>query len=385
MAILGDGSNAPQRRPGCQLSLAGWLLVLFLALVGAQWISGSGLWGLRPRASQPRLITARGDLAQDEQATIALFEANQESVVYIATSARMQYPAWTRRDDVDVPRGTGTGFLWDEVGHVVTNFHVINQSDRQFVTLSDGTHYEARYVGGDPANDLAVLKIEAPASKLRAVPVGRSADLRVGQKVFAIGNPFGFDWTLTTGVISGLDRTIESMLGNRIRGVVQTDASINPGNSGGPLLDSAGRLIGVNAAIVSPSGSSAGLGFAIPVDTVNRVVPMLIATGTVERAGLGIEMASDSLARRFGVPGVLVADLVPGGAAERAGLRRPERAAGGWNLDVIVGIDGERVQTREDLVRSLLGRSVGETVRVRFLRQGAEQQVDVVLQEISAN
>jgi len=351
-----------------------------LALVGFRSLI---LSGGRFRTPEPRTVTARGDLATDELATIELFELNQASVVHITTSARMQYRGWFRRDDVEVPRGTGSGFIWDRHGHVVTNFHVVNQSDRQLVTLADGSHYEARYVGGDPANDLAVLRIDAPPPKLRAIPVGRSGELRVGQKVFAIGNPFGFDWTLTTGVISGLDRTIQSMLGNRIRGVVQTDAAINPGNSGGPLLDSAGRLIGVNAAIVSPSGSSAGLGFAVPVDTVNRVVPMILATGAVERAGLGIEMASDGLARRFGVVGVIVADLEPGGAGERAGLRKPEQRAGGWALDLILAVDGERIKGRDDLVRSLLGRSVGDPVQVLIERSGQEVELTVELQSIS--
>ena len=373
-----DLRQAAPRPRGCQVHLAGW--VILLAILGAGYWAISRA-GLLAAGAEPRTVVPRGDLAADEQATIELFEENQESVVHIATSSRMQYSRF-RRDLVEVPLGTGSGFVWDERGYIVTNFHVLNRSDRQFVTLSDGSHYEARYVGGDPTNDLAVLKIDVPLARLRAIPLGSSHDLRVGQKVFAIGNPFGLDWTLTTGVISGLDRTMESLAGNRIRGVIQTDAAINPGNSGGPLLDSSGRLIGVNAAIVSSSGASAGLGFAVPVDTVNRVVPSILATGTVERAGLGIHMASDGEARRLRLAGVIVADVVEGGSAERAGLLKPRRTPDGWSLDVIQALDGERIQSREDLVRALMGRAVGERVTVGLLRDGEPLEVELVLQEL---
>lgn len=377
-----EASRDRAARPGCQLHLSGWLLLGLLA-VGTWHFSGRGRFF--HAEAPPRTIAPRGDLAADERATIELFEANQESVVHIATSSRRTYSSWFRRDEVEVPLGTGSGFVWDERGYIVTNFHVLNRSHRQSVTLFDGTSHEARYIGADPTNDLAVLKIEPPASGLRAIPIGSSGDLRVGQKSFAIGNPFGFDWTLTTGVISGLDRTIESLAGNRIRGVIQTDAAINPGNSGGPLLDSSGRLIGVNAAIVSSSGASAGLGFAIPVDTVNRVVPSILSTGTVERAGLGIMMGTDRQAAQLGIPGVIVADVVAGGSAERAGLRRPARTPEGWELDSITALAGEPIRGREDLIRALLGRAVGEEVQVTLARGGRQLQVAVKLQEIPDN
>jgi S1-C subfamily serine protease len=219
----------------------------------------------------------RGELAADEQSTIALYKRCAPSVVHITSLARQTNPYTLNVQQI--PRGTGSGFVWSKDGFVVTNYHVIQGASGATVTLADGTSHRARLVGAYPDKDLAVLRIDAPAAALYPIDVGTSADLQVGQKVFAIGNPFGLDQTLTTGVISALNREIESVTGRPIRGVVQTDAAINPGNSGGPLLDSYGRLIGVNTAIASPNGASAGIGFAIPVDEVNRVVPELIAKG----------------------------------------------------------------------------------------------------------
>ena len=232
----------------------------------------SSLFG---RFAEPRLVTPRGELAADERATIELFEEARKGVVYISTAERVIDPR--TRNIYNIPRGTGSGFVWDQLGHIVTNSHVVEGASGAIVRLADGRSYRAALVGTDPSNDLAVLRIGVAIGRPPALPIGSSADLRVGQKVFAIGNPFGLDWTLTTGIVSALDRSLSGERGVAIRGLVQTDAAINPGNSGGPLLDSAGRVIGVNTAIYSPSGANAGVGFAVPVDVVNRVVPGLIA------------------------------------------------------------------------------------------------------------
>ncbi|MDD3771002.1 trypsin-like serine protease [Sulfuricurvum sp. IAE1] len=227
-------------------------------------------------APEPRAVTPRGAVSDEEAATIALFENNKNSVVYIAT-AQAVMDVWTR-NVYNIPRGTGSGFVWDEQGHIVTNYHVIAEASEAHVRLSDGRDYPASLVGAAPEHDLAVLRINVSFKPPRPIALGESKTLKVGQKVFAIGNPFGLDWTLTTGIVSALDRTIGDN-GRAIRNLIQTDAAINPGNSGGPLLDSAGRLIGVNTAIFSPSGAYAGVGFAIPVDTVNVIVPRIIASG----------------------------------------------------------------------------------------------------------
>ena len=230
------------------------------------------------RFAEPRLVTPRGELAADERATIELFEEARKGVVYISTAERVIDPR--TRNIYNLPRGTGSGFVWDQLGHIVTNSHVVEGASGATVRLADGRAYRAALVGTDPANDLAVLRIGVAIGRPPALPIGSSADLNVGQKVFAIGNPFGLDWTLTTGIVSALDRSLSGERGAVIRGLIQTDAAINPGNSGGPLLDSAGRLVGVNTAIYSPSGASAGVGFAVPVDVVNRVVPRLISQGS---------------------------------------------------------------------------------------------------------
>ncbi|RME12519.1 MAG: 2-alkenal reductase, partial [Bacteroidetes bacterium] len=238
-------------------------------------------------------------LAELERATISLFENAAPSVAYITTS-KLQRDFWTY-DVYEIPAGSGSGFVWDKKGHIITNFHVIEDASKAQVTLADHSTWDAEYVGGAPEKDLAVLKIKAPAKLLNPIPVGSSDNLMVGQSVFAIGNPFGLDQTLTTGVISALGREIKAADGTPIRGVIQTDAAINPGNSGGPLLNSSGSLIGVNTAIYSPSGASAGIGFSIPVDEVRWVVPELIKNGKIIRPSLGIDYASQTTARRLGV------------------------------------------------------------------------------------
>jgi S1-C subfamily serine protease len=282
-------------------------------------------------------------------------------------------------------QGTGSGFVWDENGHVVTNFHVIQGAQAFRVTLHDNSVWDARLVGGDPDKDLAVLKIDAPSNLLKAIPLGESRPLQVGQKVFAIGNPFGLDQTLTTGVISGLGREIQSVTQKTIFDVIQTDAAINPGNSGGPLLDTAGRLIGVNTAIYSPSGTYAGIGFAVPVDTVNQIVPEIIRKGRVERPGLGIVIWEDRIAAQLRSQdvierrGVLIRELLPGGAADKADLRITSNEGLG---DLIIGIDETDIQTTNDLFRALENHQVGGTVTVRILRNGAIQEIDLTLQAL---
>lgn len=351
-----------------------FLIAAVVVILGWKVVDEIGpRFGLHADA-EPRPITPRGDLAQDEQATIELFESASLSVVHIETKA-------VRRDRfsmnvLEIPQGTGSGFVWDAAGYVVTNFHVIKDANRADVILADGSRYDASLVGYAADYDLAVLKVGAPASRLPAIPVGTSADLRVGQKVFAIGNPFGLDQTLTTGVISGLEREILSVTQTPIRGVIQTDAAINPGNSGGVLLDSAGRLIGVNTAIYSPSGASSGIGFAVPVDTVNGVVPQLIRSGRPERPGLGVVLAPDALARqRYGARGAMIEDIVPGSGAEAAGLRAPT----GSTYDDILAIDGDEVRSGDDVRRLLREREVGEDVTVEFLRGGTRYEVEVTL------
>jgi S1-C subfamily serine protease len=346
--------------------------------------------GEERRASRPLpvasaaavLVTPRGDLAEGEKSTIALFEAASPSVVYITNLA-------VRRDFLgfnatEIPQGTGSGFVWDQEGHVVTNYHVVQGAQRASVRLADHSEWAAQPVGVDPDHDLAVLRIDAPGDRLRALPRGTSRELRVGQYAMAIGNPFGLDQTLTTGVISALNRRIRAQNGRLIQGVIQTDAAINPGNSGGPLLDSAGRVIGINTAILAPEGSYVGIGFAVPVDAVNRSVPQIITSGRVTRPGIGVELAQDRIVRDLGLEGALVVDVADGSAAERAGLRPTRRDPSGRLVlgDLIVAIDGQPVTNVDDLTLHIEPRQVGETIRVTVERDGRRRDVDVRLQAL---
>jgi S1-C subfamily serine protease len=349
-------------------------LALSGTLVWRDWVGRSGLDAV------PRAITPRGDLAADEKTTIEIYNEAKPSVVHITSLAN-------RRDSLSlnvqqVPEGTGTGIVWDEDGHIVTNYHVIQKADAEVVTLWDQTSWKARTVGSYPDKDLAVLQIDAPRSKLKPIAVGRSDDLQVGQKVFAIGNPFGLDQTLTTGIISALGREIESANKRPIQNMIQTDAPINPGNSGGPLLDSAGRLIGVNTAIFSPSGASVGIGFAIPVDEVNRVVPQLIRNGKVTRPGLGVHVATDQLSRQLNKEGVLIIAVQPDSPADKAGLRPTKRDPSSGSIvlgDVIVAIDGKEIKKTSDLFSALDAHKVGDTVTVTVERDGKKVDVPVTL------
>jgi S1-C subfamily serine protease len=378
MSFPNDSPSPPSAPP------SRWRFWFVLTLIiGLVWLVGNRLRsGLDDTNVVPRTVTPRGDLAADERATIELFRQASPSVVYITSLA-------LKRDIFnlnlfEMPQGAGSGFVWDQAGHIITNFHVIQGASGARVTLADQSVWDAQLVGTAPDQDLAVLYINASGQRLTPLAIGTSSDLQVGQKVFAIGNPFGLDQTLTTGIISALGREINAVTGRTISGVIQTDAAINPGNSGGPLLDSAGRLIGVNTAIYSPSGSSAGIGFAVPVDTVNRVVPQLIRHGRVIRPGLGVRLADDTAARRFGLQGALIIQVEKGSAAETAGLRGTTRDAEGRLLlgDVIVAINADTISTSHDLMNILEKYSVGTTVTVAVLRQGARFTVPVTLQPL---
>ena len=330
----------------------------------------------------PRPVAQRPDkLGATEQTTIDVFEKFSGSVVHITSLA-------SRRDRItmdvsEIPQGTGSGFVWDQDGHIVTNFHVVQEGDRATVTLKDGSTYPATIVGTAPDKDIAVLKIDAPPQKLLPLPVGQSSNLKVGQSVLAIGNPFGLDQTLTTGVISGLGREIKSVSGRPIQDVIQTDASINPGNSGGPLLDSSGRLIGINTAIYSPSGANAGIGFAVPVDTVNMIVPQLMKFGKITRPGLGISILADQIAQQNKIDGVVIVQVVPGGAADQAGLVGAKSSQSGVEIDdVIVSLEATTVHRANDLYKALDTHKVGDVVEVAIENHGKRRTVKVTLQAV---
>jgi S1-C subfamily serine protease len=283
-----------------------------------------------------------------------------------------------------VPQGSGSGFVWDRKGHIISNYHVVHQATAITVTFADGTSFPATIVGVAPDYDLAVLKIDAPAEKLVPVHVGTSRSLKVGQSVLAIGNPFGLDTTLTVGVVSALGRTIMAMTKRRIQDVIQTDAAINPGNSGGPLLNSRGQLIGVNTAILSPSGTYAGIGFAVPADTVSRVAPQLIARGKVSRAGLGVQLLPDHVTRRAVVEGAAILTVIEGGAAAKAGLKGVAQTRDGSLMlgDVVVGINDRKVTCVDDLSAVLDHHQPGDTVTLTCRRDQETRDVQIRLQEI---
>ncbi len=360
--------------------------LLILVLAGLVVWAGRGYLrrSLLDPEAEARTVTPRGDLAEDERSTIELFEAASPAVVHIETTSIQAVRDFWETRYFEVPEGTGSGFVWDEEGHVVTNFHVVRGAASATVRLQDGSSYAGQLVGYAADYDLAVLRIDAPAHELSPLPVGSSADLRVGQKVFAIGNPFGLDQTLTTGVISGLDRAIRSQSNLPIHGVIQTDAAINPGNSGGPLLDSSGRLIGVNTAIATLSGAYAGVGFAVPVDTVNRIVPRILREGHVERGVLGISVGDDVLARDSGVTGAVIGDVAPGGAAASVGLcgtdERPDRSIALG--DVIVGIDGQEIRGADDLFEALERYRSGDVVQLQVSRPGGPRQSERRIEEV---
>jgi S1-C subfamily serine protease len=331
-----------------------------------------------------RPITARGNLAEDEKSTIELYNQSRQGVVNITTLANRK--TGINLNIQQMPEGTGSGFVWDDAGHIVTNFHVIQNADAAQITFADQSVFQARLVGYFADKDLAVLKVDAPKGKLKPLPLGRSDDLQVGQKVYAIGNPFGLDQTLTTGIISALGREIDSVNKRPIKNVIQSDAAINPGNSGGPLLDSAGLLIGVNTAIYSTTGVSAGIGFAIPVDEVNRVVPELIKNGKVTKPGLGVTLAPDNLSKQWVPEGVVVLDVLPEGAAAKAGIRGSSRMKTGNIVlgDIIKSVDGKQIKVLKDLYSVLDAKKVGDVVKVMILREEVETGFDITLMPLQS-
>ncbi|MCB0634472.1 MAG: trypsin-like peptidase domain-containing protein [Lewinella sp.] len=374
------------------------LLVIGGFLAGSYWnkqqISNIEAEGTDGKAVEVRLKTEETPMTEDAVAapttdeqlnpdelhTIRLFENASPSVCFITTSTvRRDY--WTR-DVMEIPSGTGSGFVWSKQGHIITNYHVIKGANRAQVTLSDQSTWDAELVGYAPEKDLAVLRIEAPANELVPIPRGTSGNLRVGQNVYAIGNPFGLDHTLTTGIVSALGREIKSDAGIPIRDVIQSDAAINPGNSGGPLLDSSGKLIGVNTAIYSPSGASAGIGFSIPVDVVNWVVPELIAYGKVKRPSLGFTTAEKNIMQRLGLKGAMVWSVDENSNASRAGIQPTYRDRyGRISLgDRIVKMNEEEINSSDDLILELEKYEPGDEVTFVLVRDNKTYEVTLELE-----
>jgi len=328
--------------------------------------------------SHTREIIPRGSLADFEKTTISIFNAAAPSVMYIFTEKAVTGFFGTRQ----VRQGAGSGFLWDRKGHVVTNFHVIQGAQRIQIRLESGEAIDATYVGGSPDYDLAVIRVRQTLSNIQPIPVGTSSNLQVGQTVLAIGNPFGLSRTLTTGIISALNRRLPTATGREVVGVIQTDAAINPGNSGGPLIDSSGLLIGVNTAIISGSGSSAGIGFAVPVDVVNEVVPQLIAKGKFPRPGIGIAVLDEEKTAALGIAGVVIDRVMPNSAAERAGLEGIDyqrRTLG----DVIVAVEDKSVANIDDFIRILQTFKIGETITLDVQRNDMLRKIQVKIMDIS--
>jgi S1-C subfamily serine protease len=318
-----------------------------------------------------------GARTEDEQNSIGVFKAVSASTVFV-TQTRVMVDDFAGIAQ-EVPAGSGSGFVWDADGHIVTNFHVVDGAQSLSVTFHDQQQFEAKVVGLEPRKDIAVLKVDVPAKLLVPIRVAKSTQLEVGQKAIAIGNPFGLDHTLTTGVVSALGRVVQGAGGVSIRDMIQTDAAINPGNSGGPLLDSAGQLIGMNTMIFSKSGSSAGIGFAVPVSTIARIVPQIIKTGRAEQLGLGLVIdESQKLERRLGLRGVIIIGVPPNGTAAKAGLHGITRTRRGISLgDVIVAVDEKRVETFDDLYSTIDVHKPGDVINLTVAR--GEATVTVAL------
>lgn len=343
------------------------VIAILIAVIAAQPLVDR--WLLSRTA--PRPIEARGDLSDFESASVRLFEAIAPSVVQVGVL----------RGASTENAASGTGFVWDNAGHIVTNNHVVEDGTTVLVRFASGDVTRAELVGRAPNHDLAVLRLGPGVPHPPPIPLGGTTNLKVGQVAYAIGNPFGLDQSLTLGIISALERQLPTGNGREISNVIQTDAAINPGNSGGPLLDSAGRLIGVTTAIFSPSGANAGIGFAIPVDVANRVVPTLISTGRFPTPGIGIAAANEFVAAQLGVSGVVVAAVVPGSPAEEAGLAGMDPAQGALG-DVIVEVDGKPIANLAELTAELERAGVGGQVELTVQRNGQEREVAVAVVDI---
>jgi len=355
------------------------LAVIWLLLLATVWVAEPYLSALWFSASGPRPVTPRGNLAASEQATIALFKTVSPSVVHVFARAAPSVSLFS--DEQESVVQSGSGIIWDTAGHVITNNHVINGTAQIGVRLTSGEFVAARVVGAAPNYDLAVLQLERPRSALHAIAIGRSADLQVGQSTFAIGNPYGLDQTLTSGIVSALGRRLPTATTHEVKGMIQTDAPINPGNSGGPLLDSAGRLIGVNSAILSGSGASAGIGFAIPVDIVNRVASELIRNGHVPLPGIGIVAAKQGEATSLGIDGIIIVRTLPDSPAAKAGIEGATED--GVVRDVITAVDGQPVHSMEELTSSLEDAGIGKQVTLTVERDGQSRSVKLTIADIS--
>ena len=364
-------------------------LLLVVAAIGAG-VVGDRLWQFTDAGIPvlPAIVQAAVDLTPDEEINIRVYRSASPAVVNITTTA-VAYDFFLN----PIPKeGTGSGAIIDRSGNILTNFHVIDGARRLEVTLADGSKWPARAVGADPGNDLAIIKIDAPADQLTILPFGDSSKLIVGQKVLVIGNPFGFERTLTAGIISSVGRSIRAENGRLIRGIIQTDAAINPGNSGGPLLNSSGEVIGVSTAIFSPSGGSVGVGFAVPVNTAKRVIAELINRGYVARPYLGVSgygiFPALAQALRLPIPeGVIVMEVTPGSPAHRAGIRGGDRAVQVGNRivrvggDIITQVDRLKVRTFEELSDYIDTKQPGDTVTLSFNRQGRSSVAEIRLRE----
>jgi 2-alkenal reductase len=354
------------------------LAIIWLLLLASFWVMQPYLLALFS-ASTPRTVAPKGSLAASEQSTIELFKNASPSVVHVFARAKPTISMFSEAQESAVQ--SGSGIIWDLAGHVVTNNHVITGTAQIGVRLTSGDFVAARVVGAAPNYDLAVLQMQRPRSVLHPIAVGHSADLQVGQSTFAIGSPFGLDLTLTSGIVSALGRRLPSVTAREVKGMIQTDAPINPGNSGGPLLDSAGRLIGVNSAILSGSGASAGIGFAIPVDVVNRVATELIRNGHVPLPGIGIVAAKQAEATSLGIDGVIIVRTLPGSPAANAGIEGAD--ADGMIRDVIAKVNGKPIHSMDELTSNLEDAGIGKQVDLTIERDGQSRDVKVTVGDIS--
>lgn len=349
-----------------------WVLIIATVYVGNNFIRNVFL-----TSDAPRAIIPRGDLAEYEKTTMELFKNSSPSVVYLFTGKTIRGLFGTKKTQ----QGAGSGFLWDRAGHIVTNYHVVAGAREIKVKLDSGLVADAVFVGGSPAHDLAVVRLLHIPSMIMPIPLGDSDKLKVGQAVFAIGNPFGLSRTLTTGVISAINRRITTFGGSEMVGVIQTDAAINPGNSGGPLLDSASRLIGINTSIISTSGNNAGIGFAVPVNIINEIIPKLIKNGRVPKPGIGIEILSEENTAKLGIIGIVISKVFAGSTAKRAGLSGIDYRNGILG-DVIVAVNGTKVTDFSSFHKIISKQKIGDIVSLTIQRNRKYRKVKIRIMDI---